>query len=53
MTLKDYIGRQAYKAGEEVPVYFFSYGYDSNQFFELRDAKGILTIKTGGPTMKP
>jgi molecular chaperone HtpG len=47
MTLKDYQGRQSYEAGKRIPVYFFSYGYDSNQFYELCDAKGLITINTG------
>jgi HSP90 family molecular chaperone len=49
MTLKDYQGRQSYEAGKRIPVYFFSYGYDSNQFYELCDAKGLITINTGKP----
>lgn len=47
MTLKDYVGRQAHEPGEKIPVYFFSYGYDSNQFYELCNARGLLTINTG------
>ncbi len=47
MTLKEYVSRQSYEPGERVPVYYFSFGYDSNQFYELCDARGLLTINTG------
>jgi molecular chaperone HtpG len=47
LSLKEYLGRQRMEPGKRVPVYFFSYGYDSTQFYELANAKGLLAINTG------
>jgi len=47
MTLKQYVARQSVSAGEKLPVYFFSYGLDSNQFYELCRARRLIAINTG------
>ena len=47
MNLPRYLERQPAKPGEKVPVYFFSYGGDSNQFYDLCRAKGLVAINTG------
>ena len=49
MNLPRYLERQPAKTGEKVPVYFFSYGGDSNQFYDLCRAKGLVAINTGFP----
>lgn len=47
LTMKDLIGRQSVEIGEKVPVYFFRFSYNSNQFYEICNAKGIIAIDTG------
>lgn len=47
LTLKEIVGQQPSKVGEKVPIYFFSFGYDSNQFYELCEAKNLIAINTG------
>ena len=47
MSLKQYVGRQSAEPGQKVPVYFFSYGLDSNQFYEICQAKGLIAVNTG------
>jgi len=33
--------------GQRIPLYYFSYGLDSNQFNELCEARGLIAINTG------
>jgi len=47
LNMKQYIGRQSAEPGQKVPVYFFSYGLDSNQFYEICKAKGLIALNTG------
>ncbi len=47
MTLRDYVGRQRAEPGRRLPVYFFSYNPDANQFNALCDAKKLVVINTG------
>lgn len=47
MTLKDIIQQQTKGSEVKIPIYYFSYGYDSNQFYEVCDAKNIIAINTG------
>jgi len=47
LNLKQYIGRQTAEPGRKIPVYFFSFGYDSNQFYDLCEAKGLIAVNTG------
>jgi molecular chaperone HtpG len=49
LSLRTYIARQAAEPGRKIPVYYFSYGLDSNQFYDLCNAKGIIAINTGRP----
>jgi HSP90 family molecular chaperone len=47
LNLPNYLERQPARPGEKVPIYFFSYGGDSNQFYDLCRAKGLTVINTG------
>lgn len=48
MTLAQVVLKQAPgAAGQKVPLYYFSYGLDSNQFNELCNARGLIAINTG------
>lgn len=47
LTLPKYLARQSVSPGARLPVYFFSSGLDSNQFYEICSAKGIVAINTG------
>lgn len=49
MDLRTYVRRQNAPAGAKVPIYFFSFGHDSNQYFELCKARQLLAINTGRP----
>lgn len=47
LNLRQYLSRQKAPPGSKVPLYYFSYGRDSNQFYELCSARGIVAINTG------
>jgi molecular chaperone HtpG len=48
MNLSTFIKRQnTPEPGGKVPVYFFSFGHDANQFYEIANARKILVINTG------
>ncbi len=47
LNLRSYVTRQSAPAGGKVPVYYFSFGHDSNQFYDLCRARGIIAINTG------
>lgn len=47
MILKEIIQQQTKENEVKIPIYYFSYGYDSNQFYEICDAKNIIAINTG------
>lgn len=49
LNLRTYVARQSAPPGGKVPVYYFSFGHDSNQFYDLCTAKGIIAINTGRP----
>ena len=47
LTLPEVCNRQPAAVGKKTPLYYFSYGYDSNQFYELCEAKGLIAVNTG------
>ncbi|MEH0019419.1 MAG: ATP-binding protein [Desulfobacter sp.] len=47
LTFEQIIRNQPAKTGSRIPIYYFSYGYDSNQFYELCNAKNLISINTG------
>ncbi|PID55568.1 hypothetical protein CSB45_15355 [candidate division KSB3 bacterium] len=47
LTFEQIIRKQPAKTGSRIPIYYFSYGYDSNQFYELCNAKNLIAINTG------
>lgn len=47
LTLGRIVDRQSATTGERIPLYYFSYGLDSNQFNELCEARGLIAINTG------
>ncbi len=47
LTLPQIVAKQPAKTGDRIPLYYFSYGFDSNQFNELCDARGLIAINTG------
>jgi molecular chaperone HtpG len=48
MNLPTFIKRQNIpEPGGKVPIYFFSFGHDANQFYDIANARKILVINTG------
>jgi molecular chaperone HtpG len=47
LDLRSYVARQSARPGAKIPVYYFSFGRDSNQFYDLCTAQNIIAINTG------
>jgi molecular chaperone HtpG len=47
LTLPQIVAKQSATTGDRIPLYYFSYGMDSNQFNEVCDARGLIAINTG------
>ncbi len=47
LSLLEYIRSQKQTPGKKIPVFFFSYGLDSNQFYDICNARELIAINTG------